>query len=139
MDALDIFDNDLSEYDDEPKESIVNESYNQSRERLFDEDDEIYPSIVFLENPKDFIVYIVDFQGYQVNKRFFFKELAIYKENEKSFQNYFCHTPVMSNSTTYKYLLNSHHRIPHNYGTQNYKNIIHILNHADIIYCKGDS
>ena len=49
MDALDIFDNDLSEYDDEPKESIVNESYNQSRERLFDEDDEIYPSIVFLE------------------------------------------------------------------------------------------
>ena len=56
MNDLQLFDNDLNEYDNETQ---VNKNENQLSERLIDEENEIYPSIVFLENPLDFIIYIV--------------------------------------------------------------------------------
>ena len=133
MDNLELFDSNRNEYDKETLAELHNNSFEKQ-----DEETEIPTNIIFMDSPIEFNIYIVDFQGYEVNKRFFFKEVAIYKERERSFQNVFCRSPSLS-SSTYNYLVNCHHRIPYNYGTAHYQNIIQILNQADIIYCKNES
>jgi hypothetical protein len=82
---------------------------------------------------------LIDFEGYQVANRFFFKEFTYCNINENSFCNLFIKTPIIRHNKTINWLIQSHHRIPMEYGSINYKRVIKTLNNASIIYCKGKS
>ena len=82
--------------------------------------------------------FIVDFQGYNTKKKFYFKEFAIYNHDEKTIRNYFCKTPRI-NGQTYRYLINYHHGIPHYFGNSNYKDVLNELQKAEFIFCKGEN
>jgi len=82
---------------------------------------------------------LIDFEGYQVYKKFYFKEVTICDLNEQSFRNLFIKTPIIKNNKTIQYLINYHHKIPMDYGNFSYKSLLEILNNSNIIYCKGKS
>lgn len=82
---------------------------------------------------------LVDFEGYQINQKFFFKEVTIYDFKKSVFNNYFIKTPIIKNNKTINFLIKYLHKIPMEYGSIDYRKIIKILNKPSIIYCKGKS
>ena len=58
--------------------------------------------------------YIIDFEGYQIEK-FYIKDITFYHIENLTFGNYFIKNPKIFNKT-YNWLVRYHHQLPHSLG-----------------------
>jgi hypothetical protein len=79
---------------------------------------------------------VIDFEGYQNNDTFIFKEIAINDIVDNTYQNFFIKSPHQ-NSKHYHWLVRHYHHIPHYYGTHSHLKVLKKLDSAVIIFVKG--